>query len=118
LRDGERYHQRPQFLPDGRRFLYFAWPDAVYLGSLDDPTAATRVLTSDRRALFAPPGYILSVQDRTLVAQRFDADRRVLSGEPVPIGRDLMIGPYGGAGFSVSQTDRLTYATDAPLAPG
>src|SRR5262245_17162989 len=27
LRKGEAFHQHPQFLPDGRRFLYFAAPD-------------------------------------------------------------------------------------------
>ena len=116
LQKGERYHQRPQFLPDGRRFLYFAWPNAVYLGSLDNPAAPTRVLTSDRVALYAPPGYLLFVQNRTLLAQRFDPDRRTLGGEPVPIGRDLTLGPPGGAGFSVAQTDTLSYATSAPVA--
>jgi serine/threonine protein kinase len=31
----ERFHSRPQFLPDGRRFLYAVSPDRVHLGSLD-----------------------------------------------------------------------------------
>jgi eukaryotic-like serine/threonine-protein kinase len=110
LQRNERYHHHPHFLPDGRQFLYFAWPDGVYVGSLDR-RAPERVLTSDRTAFYSPPGYLVFVQNRTLLAQRFDLDRRAAFGEPVAIGESLAVGPPGGAAFSVSETGLLAYAT-------
>jgi hypothetical protein len=47
LQNGEGYHRSPSFLADGNRFLYFAYPDAVYLGSLDG-RAPKRVLTTEK----------------------------------------------------------------------
>lgn len=70
----EAAHRRPQFLPDGRRFLY-------YVDSVDATQAGTYSATlegGDRlrivpsRAVFAEPGYLLYIQDRLLLAQRFD----------------------------------------------
>ena len=34
---GENSHRWPQFLPDGRRFIYFNRGKGIYLGSLDRP---------------------------------------------------------------------------------
>jgi len=110
---GEGFRFRPQFLPDGRRFLYAALPDSVYLASLDGG-AATQVLTGTPMALYAQPGYLLFYQGRTLVAQRFDSDLTGRLGDPVPIGEDVVTGPPaggGGAPFSVSDNGVLAYKT-------
>ncbi len=79
----------PDFLPDGRRFLYTTEhvqtqrrqacvasvdSDAVSCGA-DVPSTAT----------FATPGYIVSVRNRSLQAQRFDLQTLAVSGEPVAI---------------------------------
>ena len=61
LRRGERFQNRPRFLPDGRRFLYFVEPDAIYLASLDggDPT---RLPANANAAVYAPSGYLCCVK--------------------------------------------------------
>ena len=103
LQDGERYHRSPSFLADGRRFLYFSSPNTIYMGSLDR-RPPMRVLTTERMGLLSERGYLLyGSGNGTLVAQRFDERRLVPTGEPVPIGEDLMVGAPGGAGFSVSE---------------
>ena len=119
LERGEVSHRWPQFLPDGRRFLFFSGlgkpeTDGVYIASLD-AGAPTRLLTSDQAAVYAPPGYLLLVsQEGTLVARRFDAAIGVLSGDPIPVaysvGRDSAL--YRG-GFSVSDSGVLAHRVGA-----
>ena len=83
LARGQTSHRWPQFLPDGRRFLFFVQgtpgTQGEYLGSLDggDPT---RVVATDFAAAYAAPGYLLMVSQGVLVARRFDAVRGVVSG--------------------------------------
>ena len=81
---GENSHRHPQFLPDGRHFLYLArssQPEhtAIYVGSLDS-NDVKRVMTAQTNAFYSPPGYLLFVRDGTLLAQPFDADEHLLSG--------------------------------------
>jgi hypothetical protein len=50
----------PQFLPDGKRFLYLLQnPDPnvgeIYLASLDDPNKHVRVVATSRKASYVPP---------------------------------------------------------------
>lgn len=124
LQENEVFHQHPQFLPDGRRFLYFAAPDGVYMASLDGG-AATRVLTSRQMALYSSPGYIVFLRNRALFAQQFDADRVRLIGEPMPLASNIRTGganvggrPAGGAAISLSESGLLAYGTDAPVHAG
>jgi hypothetical protein len=75
----------PQFLPDGRRFLYYqrsAQPahQGIYVTSLDSPES-TRVLASETRAVYASP-HLLFVRDGILFAQPFDDRTLRTSGEP------------------------------------
>ena len=81
----ERAHAWPQFLPDGRRFLYLALASnstetAIYAGDLD-AGSTKRVLTTN--ASFALAGnQLLTLIKRTLVAQEFDAKRGQVIGQP------------------------------------
>jgi eukaryotic-like serine/threonine-protein kinase len=113
---GERFRSRPQFLPDGRHFLYAASRDSVYAGSLDgDPPR--EVLKGTSMAVYAPPGYLLFYQGSTLVAQRFNSDLSASVGDPVALGEGTPGPVLGGGGFaySVSTTGVLAYKTN-PLA--
>jgi Tol biopolymer transport system component len=104
-------------LPGGRRMLYFyanpAKPDTegIYTANRDG---------SDRRLILARPeainafyanGALLFVRNQAVVAQPFDLDTEVLSGEPTVIGPGVVAG--GGstqtAAFSVSETGTLVY---------
>jgi eukaryotic-like serine/threonine-protein kinase len=111
LRPNEISHDYPEFLPDGRHFLFMARAatsaeaSAAYVGSLD---------SKDRQALpgiasgvrYSRSGHVLFVRDNTLMAQAFDARRLELSGAPVPVARDV---PGPVAPFSVSSNGTLAY---------
>jgi len=108
---GESAHRFPSFLPDGRRFLYAAFPSsAIWIGSIDG-SPATRLMTAASQAAYAPPGYLLFVRDAALVAQPFDATRATLSGEPVAIAQDPSVDLNGSVAFSVSETGALVVRT-------
>jgi eukaryotic-like serine/threonine-protein kinase len=87
---GENSHWAPIFLPDGNRFLYFAWTDdpdkrGVYLESLDHRQTKRRVLVADGSFTLARDPekkvyYLLSQQSGKIAAQMFDVDRGELSG--------------------------------------
>jgi serine/threonine protein kinase/Tol biopolymer transport system component len=89
-------HLFPQFLPDGRRFLFFVQGSAdtqgVYLGSLDSPKTQ-RLTSADSAGAYLPPGWVLFLRQGTLVARRFDSTRGELTGDPItvadPVGPDV-----------------------------
>jgi len=111
----------PQFLRDGRRFIFTristrislaAGVGDVFLGSLDgkpEEQSAKRLLTGVSMAAFAlssdgGPGYLLFVRDRALMAQPFDAGRAELSGEPLSLAERT-------AYFSASNNGVLAYTS-------
>ena len=110
---GETGHLCPNFLPDGRHFLYLAWSDqqggrAIFVGSLDSKTR-TKLMPSQSNALYAP-GYILFHRAGSLFAQAFDAGKLALRGEPVHVADQVGSGSSSGrADFSVSQEGSLLY---------
>jgi serine/threonine protein kinase/Tol biopolymer transport system component len=109
--EGETAHIFPQFLPDGRRFLYLARgsKQAVYVQSLDSDER-TFVVNSLGRAAFAPPGYLLYLRDGTLLAHRWNLDTLRLEGEPVSIAEDVRFGGNNGRNaFAVSANGVLAY---------
>jgi eukaryotic-like serine/threonine-protein kinase len=105
----------PEFLPDGRHYLYLAMnqkpEDSVYrMGSLDS-TESKPVAPAQTLVTYAPPGYLLFVRDKTLVAQRFDAKAGKTDGEPVPLAEKIGTDAIGLARFSVSREGTLAYRT-------
>ncbi len=118
-------HRWPQFLPDGRHFVYLKWgtvprptrtEDALYVGSLDSDES-TLLLQANSSFAYAPPGYLLYVRDETLLAVPFDAQRRRMTGAPVPLAEQVLYYPNTGRGaFSVSDNGVLAYqAGTAPV---
>jgi Tol biopolymer transport system component len=103
-------HRFPQFLPDGRRFLFLEGP-RLYVGSLDGGESS-RVAEVEGvetlQAQYAPPGVLLLVRQGALVAYRFDAARGVVSGDPMPVARTVGRDLSGGT-FAVSTTGVLVY---------
>jgi eukaryotic-like serine/threonine-protein kinase len=86
---GEMAQSWPQFLPDGKHFLYFSRnqnteKSVTYvqqLGSID----RRLLLTNPIRAGYAPPGHLLFISHRTLFAQSFDSKTFQLQEEPISI---------------------------------
>lgn len=88
----------PNFLPDGRHFLYQSWngrsdDSAIFVSSIDGSDRQL-LLKADSSPLYAPPGYLLFARGSTLMAQSFDAGKLQLGGEPFPIAEQVT---YNGA---------------------
>ena len=105
----------PEFLPDGRHFLYLttgAKPDdSMYRIGLLDSTESLPLAPAQTLVTYAPPGYLLFVRDKTLVAQPFDLKSRKMKGEPVPLAEHIATDSVGLARFSVSRNGTLVYRT-------
>jgi eukaryotic-like serine/threonine-protein kinase len=110
----ERGFGSPQFLPDGRHFLFRASgtrDEGPYIGLGSLGSKRTEALLSKvQNALYSPPGYLLFVQQGNLVARPFDAGRLQFTGQAVPIAEDVpALLPPWGAGFSISENGVLAY---------
>ncbi len=113
-------HRYPQFLPDGRRFLFFSSGAAdergVYLASLNS-TETTRLVASDSHGAYLAPDWLLFVRRGTLLAQRFDVDRRSMIGDAVTVADSVAWDPItGGAAISTSQTNVIAYRSGSGAA--
>jgi Tol biopolymer transport system component len=104
----ENSHRWPQFLPGGRRILYFARsakPEhtGAWVASLDGGPP-TKVMTTSIVARYSPPGLLLFVRDAALMAQRFDADTLQLGGDPVTMASAIAVNTGNStAGFTASE---------------
>jgi Tol biopolymer transport system component/tRNA A-37 threonylcarbamoyl transferase component Bud32 len=109
----------PQFLPDGRRFIFldqgFAGndPPGIRLGSLD--RSESRFLAPSRSsAMFLPPSWLLLVSGTTLVALHFDPGTGAVGDQPTvvadPVGYESNI---WDSAVSVSDTGIVAYRANA-----
>ena len=109
---------QPQFLPDGRHFLYYvvgvsAEANGIYVASLEEDAQATRLLPDSTVTKYVPSevpgrsGYLLFVRETTLMAQPFDADTVTLTGQIFPVAESV-------GRFSVSQNGALAYMAGGP----
>jgi serine/threonine protein kinase/Tol biopolymer transport system component len=109
----EATHRWPQFLPDGRRFLFFngfgqADRQGTFVGSLDG-TAPVRVLESESQAIFAPPASLLFVRQNALFVVGFDPERAVTTGQASLVMEGVGDETVARAAFSVSATGVLAH---------
>ncbi len=104
----------PEFLPDGKHFLY--------LTILPSPTLHVAALGSGKGKALGPcesqvqyiePGYLLYSRGGSLVLQPFDARALKLKGEPVPIAEQVGTSVVGGSDFRASNNGVLVYSTRA-----
>jgi Tol biopolymer transport system component len=111
-------HGFPQFLPDGRHFLYLAascrpGESSIRVGSLDSTTSHV-LLEADTSAAYAPllRGHsesLLFVHHGALMAQPFDSRRLELSGERTVVVPEVRYRRWYQASFSVSSNGVLLY---------
>jgi serine/threonine protein kinase len=126
--DRHRTHRWPVFLPDGRHFLFAAVGqpnvDGIHLGSLDSQ-AITRLTTTpadlnESAGAYLPDtsgsagagasGWVLFVRTGTLVAQRLDLEKRLLTGDPVTLANPVAVNvPTGQGALSVSASGVIAY---------
>ena len=116
----------PEFLPDGKHFLYLSGelPAAgtsklgIYIGEIGSDESKF-LLQADSGALYAPPGFLLFLRGDTLMAQRFDADDQKLESEALPVAQHVASPELFRQGlFSVSGTGLLVYETSGTSISG
>jgi Tol biopolymer transport system component len=134
----ERGGFSPDFLPDGRHFLYYGAPGeaaggAIYIGSLDlkpDAQSTKPLVSADSAAIFAADpaqpaesglGHIVFQREGTLFSQPFNAKRLQLTGAAVPladqVGRFLNMPSYSvSANGVLIYHSELSYGTNSQLA--
>jgi Tol biopolymer transport system component len=125
----EEYHRYPQYLPDGRSFLFqilTASPEraGVYVGTVDG-AEPVRVLEGTDQARFAPAapstppgtsgsagsGYLLFRRGTVLMAQAFDSGRRQVSGEAIPVADGVGTAMNTGTGaFTLASNEILAFS--------
>jgi Tol biopolymer transport system component len=111
----EARHVFPYFLPDGRHFLFYTQgggpeTQGVYLGDLESQDRR-RLFYSDSAAVYSPSGYLLFIRQSTLFAQRFDAARRQLLGDPFSVAEQAALDVPSNIGAISAGTGVLAYRT-------
>ena len=111
-------HRFPQFLPDGRHFLYYASGSTevrgLYAGQTEGGTAE-RLLDADALGVYAASGHLLFVRQGRLIAQEFDPARLAFSGTPVPIDEQrVVVGTATAVGLSASAAGPIVYRAGLP----
>ena len=114
-------YNAPQFLPDGRHFLYlsvFREPrkSGIFVGSLDSKKTR-RILDTQWMAAYASgtdetKGHLLFIRDGRLMAQQFDTTRLQLAGDAVPVADNLPTHIYAAASVSASENGTLAYVSN------
>jgi Tol biopolymer transport system component len=104
----------PEFLPDGRRYIFYVArggeAPGVYVGELGSDRIR-RVLAANSPAKYAN-GHLWFVRDDVLVAQQLDPSTGQLAGPVVPIAEDVNIGLVG-PNVSTSANGIVAYRSGA-----
>ena len=115
---GQRF---PWFLPDGRHFLYFSLDpelekSGIYVAALDS-NESRPLLPALSNAVYAPPGYLLYLRERTLMAQPFDASKTRITGQAVAIAEKIDYPPdsFRQGAFSASGNGVLVYSAGSEI---
>ncbi|HTK82090.1 MAG TPA: protein kinase [Bacteroidota bacterium] len=114
----EQTHRWPCFLPDGKHFLYMrqSGDDAktgLFFGSVDSKDY-TLVAPLKSSVAYDQNGYLLYVQEHTLMAQPFDAGTGKISGQGIPVANDAGLDVNRSIGlFSVSRNGVLVLGPSA-----
>ncbi len=123
--ESEMTHTWPNFLPDGRRFLYSVHSGdsarrGTWVGYLDPGERSSLRVAEVTGAVYAPPGYLLYVQRNSLMAIPFDPATLQLGtvgrivARNVPQPRLPGVDPVSASGSmlsfrAVSRPDQLTW---------
>jgi Tol biopolymer transport system component/tRNA A-37 threonylcarbamoyl transferase component Bud32 len=118
-REEFRVHFAPQFLPDGRHFLFGVGRSAIgmaetWIGSVDG-TEPRFLMRSDAVAHYVEPGYLLYKRG-ALFAQRVEGEDLHSVGDPVRV-TDAAIGSNAlltSLAVSASMSGTLVYGAGAP----
>jgi hypothetical protein len=111
----EYAHLWPEFLPDGRHFVYLTLylKDAtpvLWIASVDGGVPR-RLMESRTMARMLWPDRLVFVRDGALLSQRLDLRTFALEGEPELVAKAVTHTPSGRIGASASRTGALVYSS-------
>jgi eukaryotic-like serine/threonine-protein kinase len=117
---GEVAHTEPQFLPDGRHFIYsrdLSTALTISAGSLDvkpEEQDSRRFVQATLGGAYAPSsdpsfGQMLFLRGKTLMAQPFDARHLRTTGDPVRVVEEPLAEYWDTGTFSVCANGTLVY---------
>lgn len=109
---GDFQHGWPEFLPDGRRFLFVNRSSrtertGIYVASIDGD-APRLVMPAFSRVKYVD-GHLVFVRQGMLMAQRFNRSTASLEGEPATLANRIRYHPASDAAFDLSDTGVLIY---------
>ncbi len=110
---GDIGHWRPEFLPDGRHFLFLlhsrnASRRGIWLGSLDG--SMRPLIGTNSAPVFAAPDRVLYFHDGSLYAQRLDMDRLEIVGSPERVAEEVAYSRrWSNPGFTASRTGAMAW---------
>jgi Tol biopolymer transport system component len=113
----------PEFLPDGRHFLYQRQTGGegrgIHVSSLDG-SPSVQILPEASNAVYVQAtspdivGHLLFRREETLMAQPFDPERLQMAGEVFPLAEEVAVAANVDFGaFSASEGGMLAYASIA-----
>ena len=120
---GVSSHRFPQFLPDGRHFLFSVQRSndsqlkAAQFASLDDPHGRTLDVVGNN-FIFAAPDWVVLFRDHSMVAQRIDLRTLRPTGDPVPLDeRTREIGGYSESPVASASANGTMVYSARPQSP-
>ena len=122
LKDQDRGHMWPEFLPGGKAVLYTIFTG----GSLEDYQIAVVSLATGKQKIlikggtfgrYAASGHLLYARGGTLFAAPFDVNRLEVTGAAFPVAEGVFQNTNGGAGYAVSRNGTLVYSGGGMLLP-
>ncbi len=118
--EGESSRSWPEFLPDGRHYLYLsqdARPEkqGIYLASVDSEERK-RILATGYDAVYASSGHLLFERGGALVAQVLDMNSLELSGEAFTVIDPRARDPYNAGTSAVASPAVYSVSSNGVLA--
>jgi Tol biopolymer transport system component len=121
LAQGETAQRWPEFLPDGKHYLYLSvgnapYQQGIYAASLDSNDRTFVVGTNDNAA-WLQSGQLLFTRGSVLMAQPFDLQSLKLSGDPRPVADHIELGTVVAlASFAAAPNGTLVWRHPKPTA--
>ncbi len=112
LAEGETGQFWPQFLPDGKHYLYLSLSNrpnqqGIYVASLDSNDRKF-IVGTNANAAYVQSGQLLFMRGDVLMAQPFDLRNLTLEGEPRPVADHIETGAAAGAPLPAATFCRLS----------
>ncbi len=116
LAAGEVSHRWPEFLPDGKAFLFvastssFNWTNSQVAVQAFGTGERRNLIQGATRPRYASSGHLVYAQGGSLMAVPFDAQRLAVTGAAVPVVENVSHAPTAGAAqYSISTIGSLVY---------